>query len=352
MENENEDKNKYLFRWDDIPGNDNQKLIKFLNRHFDMELETTTKFEKKDDTIKVSTKKNVVSLSFNDEKKKVYLKRDDVRIYEFIAKKENGKITIYKNKIVFILIKVKPKYLIEFNIMMVACQELCQRNKPQEDELAYILSFFPIFGPFDFYLKISGENEKIIRSILIIREKFSIYINETCTLTSLEMSEILSNEDKELLKIIYENEYELDDWDNANAIDEDGKLCKCQEYPKYKDKETFIDKKTFRKLKEFEQKLVDDVDNVETACEDQRFVFIRVKPVFTKKFNLAINLIKNFCGKPTIEKFAKINDIYYIVGQFDYLLEINGKNENIICKTIFRIRETLGDYIIGSCPNI
>ncbi|MCD4842050.1 MAG: hypothetical protein K8R08_08655 [Methanosarcinales archaeon] len=247
-----------------------------------------------------------------------------------------------KNKIVFILIKVKPKYLIEFNIMMVACQELCQRNKPQYDKLADILGFFPIFGQFDFYLKISGENKKIIRTILIIREKFSIYINETCTLTSFEMSEILSNDDNELLKIIYENKYELDNWDNANAIDKNGNLSECH------DKEPFIDNKTFKKLEKFKQELGDSTNKVEKICEDQRFVFMRVKPVFTKKFFIAINLIKNCCEKSAPQKFAKINDIYYIVGQFDYLLEINGENENIICKTIFKIREILGDYIIDT----
>ena len=131
MESKKEDKNKYLFRWDEIPGDDDARLIEFLNRHFAIELEINAEFNKKDDdTINVSTGENFVSLSLNDEKTKVYLKIDEVRKYEFIAKKEKSNINIYKNKIVFILIKVKPKYLIEFNIMMVACQELCQRNKP------------------------------------------------------------------------------------------------------------------------------------------------------------------------------------------------------------------------------
>ena len=347
MESKKEDKNKYLFSWDEIPGDDDARLIEFLNRHFAIELEINAEFNKKDDdTINVSTGENFVSLSLNDEKTKVYLKIDEVRKYEFIAKKEKSNINIYKNKIVFILIKVKPKYLIEFNIMMVACQELCQRNKPQEDELADILSFFPIFGPFDFYLKISGENKKIIRTILIIREKFSIYINETCTLTSFEMSEILSNDDKELLKIIYENKYELDDWDNANVIDKDGKI-KYQELPQYQDKEAFIDSETFRRLVKFKQELGDSTNNGKELY-NQRFVFIRVKPVFTKKFILAINLIRNFCEYSTSQEFAKINDIYYIVGPFDYLLEINRNNENKISKTIFKIRETLGDYIFDT----
>ena len=45
---------------------------------------------------KVSTGKNVLSLSPNDEKTKVDLKIDDDRTYEFTIKTENGKLNIYE----------------------------------------------------------------------------------------------------------------------------------------------------------------------------------------------------------------------------------------------------------------
>jgi putative ATP-dependent endonuclease of OLD family len=91
---------EYLFSWDKIPGNDNGILIEFLNRHFTIEWIKTADIEKIDGgrAIKVSTGKNNLSLSLNDEKTKVDLKIDDVRTYKFIAKTENNKLNIYIEK--------------------------------------------------------------------------------------------------------------------------------------------------------------------------------------------------------------------------------------------------------------
>jgi len=397
-----------------------------------------------------------------------------------------------ENKIVFIMVKVKPKYLKEFAIMMIACKELRQRKESKVGELAEILNFFPIFGTFDFYINIRGDDKKIFRTILIIREKFSIYTDETCTLPSFDVSKLILNVGKELLKILDENKYELNDLDNADKIDpkellesyfgidctalencvqenndfiiskyntsvkintyknkaifevNKGKiynlLFKKNEYlfcwdkipgdddeilikilnshfpnklvkkPKFEkiddgraiemsngknflllslnDEKTkvnlkiddriiyefivknensklniykdgnlgdcpkhfreYLGEETFQRLLYFKQELDNSTNNVKDGDEDQRFVFVRVKPVFTEKFFLAITLIKKFCKDSTSNEFAEIKNIHYIVGQFDYLLEINGNNENKIGKTIFRIRETLGDYIFDT----
>ena len=90
-----------MFSWDKIPGNDNGRLIKFLNRHFAIEWVKTAEIEKIDGgrAIKVSIGNNFISLRLNDEKTKVYLKTDDGRTYEFIAKTENSQLNIYKKSI-------------------------------------------------------------------------------------------------------------------------------------------------------------------------------------------------------------------------------------------------------------
>lgn len=95
---------EYLFSWDKIPGNDKGRLIKFLNRHFAIEWVKTAKIEKTDGgrAIKVSNGKNYLSLSLNDEKTKVYLKTDDSRTYEFIAKTENSELNIYFDETSFL----------------------------------------------------------------------------------------------------------------------------------------------------------------------------------------------------------------------------------------------------------
>src|SRR4030042_4078856 len=87
----------YLFSWDNIPGNANEKLIDYLTKKFCICWVKTAKIEKIDNsnTIKVSTEKNYLSLLLNDEKTKVNIKTDDDRTDELITKMKNGKLNIY-----------------------------------------------------------------------------------------------------------------------------------------------------------------------------------------------------------------------------------------------------------------
>lgn len=92
-----ESNDKSYFSWDEIPGNDNVRLIDFLNRRFKIDWVKSAKIEKIDGgrTIKVYEKRRYVSLSLNDEKTKVKLKIGDGRTYELIVKAENNKLNIY-----------------------------------------------------------------------------------------------------------------------------------------------------------------------------------------------------------------------------------------------------------------
>ncbi len=87
----------YLFSWDEIPGNDDQRIIKYLKDELKIEWAKTENIGKIDDgkTIIVSNKENSLSLKLNDEKTKVNLKIDDDRVDEFTVKTENGKLNIY-----------------------------------------------------------------------------------------------------------------------------------------------------------------------------------------------------------------------------------------------------------------
>lgn len=89
----------YMFSWDDIPGNDNGKLIHYLEHIYNVDLKKTGKIEKIDNfnIIKISAEKNSLVLKLNDEKNKVILETDDGRTDEFIAKIGNGKLNVYEN---------------------------------------------------------------------------------------------------------------------------------------------------------------------------------------------------------------------------------------------------------------
>lgn len=91
----------YLFSWDEIPGNDNGKLIKFLSQEFDIDWLKTARIERNDDgkTIIVSNyedEKTNILLRLNDEKNTVNIIIHDVKTDEFIVKMENGRLNIYR----------------------------------------------------------------------------------------------------------------------------------------------------------------------------------------------------------------------------------------------------------------
>lgn len=88
---------RYLFSWDGIPGNDNERLIEFLKQIFYVDWAKTTDVKKSDDkkTIRVSTTNNSLSIRLNDEKTKAILTIDDGRTDEFLAKEEDSKLIIY-----------------------------------------------------------------------------------------------------------------------------------------------------------------------------------------------------------------------------------------------------------------
>ena len=95
-----EEKGEYLFSWDEIPGNDNGKLIEFLKQKFEIDLLKTAEIEKinNGNTIKVTTKINHLSLNLNQEKTEVIFTIDYDWTDKFMAKMENGKLNIYKGE--------------------------------------------------------------------------------------------------------------------------------------------------------------------------------------------------------------------------------------------------------------
>jgi len=88
----------YLFSWNEIPGNDSNRLIDFLKLNYNIDWVRTAKIEQIDNgkTIIVSVEKNNISLSLNNVKTKVNLKIDNVRTDEFIVKAESDKLNIYE----------------------------------------------------------------------------------------------------------------------------------------------------------------------------------------------------------------------------------------------------------------
>ncbi len=89
---------KYLFSWNEIPGNDTDRLIKFLKKNYGVPWIKAAKIEKIDNgkTISISNKENSLLLTLNNDKNKAILTINTTD--EFIVKKENGNLNICLKK--------------------------------------------------------------------------------------------------------------------------------------------------------------------------------------------------------------------------------------------------------------
>jgi hypothetical protein len=89
----------YLFSWDEIPGNDNGRLIEFLSQKFGIDWVNTAKIEKHEGgkIINISVEKCFISLRLNEEKNTINMNFHDEKTYEFSVKNENGRLNIYVN---------------------------------------------------------------------------------------------------------------------------------------------------------------------------------------------------------------------------------------------------------------
>lgn len=99
---------QYLFSWDDIPGNDNIKLIEFIERKYGFDGLKEDGIKKIDDNTRtVSYGDKTISLTLNKDQK-LTLQISDGRTDEFIVKTENGKLNIYIQNCKVLTAKVQP----------------------------------------------------------------------------------------------------------------------------------------------------------------------------------------------------------------------------------------------------
>lgn len=111
------DYEQYLFSWNEVPGNDEDRLKEFLKHNFCVYWIGTLQFVKSSDerTISISNESHPLSIKLNDENTKAILAVDGRKTYEFIVKSEDGKLNIYYECINLIqLIQCKEQILREY----------------------------------------------------------------------------------------------------------------------------------------------------------------------------------------------------------------------------------------------
>ncbi|ODS35828.1 hypothetical protein BEH94_05585 [Candidatus Altiarchaeales archaeon WOR_SM1_SCG] len=87
----------YLFTWDDVPGDDSERLLKHLVDDIEIDWVKDTEIKKSDNnkTINVIKGENSLIFKLNNEENKVKLETSGGKVYKYISKKENGKLNIY-----------------------------------------------------------------------------------------------------------------------------------------------------------------------------------------------------------------------------------------------------------------
>ena len=89
---------EYLFSWNNHPGNDSEKLLRFLRDDLDIGWAENVKIHKSDDgkTICIHKDENSAEIMIDEKNEKATLSISDGRIHDLKVKKENEKLNIYK----------------------------------------------------------------------------------------------------------------------------------------------------------------------------------------------------------------------------------------------------------------
>ena len=87
---------RYLFSWDNVPGNDSETLIAFFRDEFDIGwAENAEILKPSEKNIHIYKDENSAEITIDEEKEKATLKIGDGITYNLRLKKKNGKLNIY-----------------------------------------------------------------------------------------------------------------------------------------------------------------------------------------------------------------------------------------------------------------
>ncbi len=92
---------EYLFSWDNVPGKDSERLLRFLKDDLDIGWAENAYISKSSDGMIISISKGVNSaeIIMDEKKKKATLKISDGKTLYLKVKEENGKLNIYLKEI-------------------------------------------------------------------------------------------------------------------------------------------------------------------------------------------------------------------------------------------------------------
>lgn len=111
------DNKKELFRWGNVPGNDSERLRRFLIYDLDIDWAENAEITKSGGgkTIRIFKDKNSAEIMIDEKKDKATLKISDGKTYYLKVKEENGKLNIYED--IFPILVIFGDTLVEENFL-------------------------------------------------------------------------------------------------------------------------------------------------------------------------------------------------------------------------------------------
>ncbi len=162
----------YLFSWENVPGDDSDRLLRFLVDDLDIDWAENAEIHKSDDgkTIRIFKDENSAEIKIDEVQEKATLKISDGITHDLKVKSENGKLKLYK-LVVNITLKPNPSYpfpsgatLIRGNVYDSAGEAVSDakvkvRGKDVENKTTEEGEFVLYFGPFteDEIIRVDGK---------------------------------------------------------------------------------------------------------------------------------------------------------------------------------------------------
>jgi len=141
----------YLFSWDDVPGNDSKRLLKFLKENLKIKWMENAKIEKSNDSkvITITKESNSLIFKLNKKESKANLEINGGESHEYILKEKDGKLNIYNGVNIKKLKEVIKPFVVNTLFLFPKVQDLIKNNFREEIVRLYNYS--------------EGEIEQILR---------------------------------------------------------------------------------------------------------------------------------------------------------------------------------------------
>jgi hypothetical protein len=208
---------------------------------------------------------------------------------------------------VCVLIRVKPKYTIEFIIMMVACQELCNRYSKSKN-LSKIDEVCSVLGPFDVFLELTDKKYLFSWDEVPGKDskRFLEFLKDDIKICCAKKSEIKKSKDKKTITVSNIVTLRLNEEKTEVTVNKMGEECP----PKY------ISKKECNKLNIYKNDTVSEEKDEYTIHEKINKTIFRIRETLgayiyethtLTKFELSEFL--NPLPKKLFENPHQINDV-------------------------------------------